>query len=189
MPSTNVGRRSTFALAEMILSVAVLVILAGFSVLMFISAKNNNAKSYDMYKAMSHAINVVETIKALPHPGLLSEQDLDPKGAVLSRNGDAAAVCIYFDETWAVIPPDSSQAQPCYSVQAELAPTGTAATGTDTGTNSGSYKKDGSCTYTISVRVLRLFPYTLEKHGQEEIVFIETLKCYTPYARTEGAIR
>ena len=95
MPSTNVGRRSTFALAEMILSVAVLVILAGFSVLMFISAKNNNAKSYDMYKAMSHAINVVETIKALPHPGLLSEQDFDPKGAVLSRNGDAAAVCIY----------------------------------------------------------------------------------------------
>ncbi len=179
LPETNRRKRSTFASAEMIVSVAVLAILAGFSVVMFISAKNNNAKSYDLYKAMTHAVNMVETIKGVPHPELLSKEDFEARGALFSANESGAVICMYFDETWAPISPGGPESQACYSVQAELSPRDAAHTNTTSGFH----------TYDITVRVLRLMPYTFEKRGQSELVSIETLKCYTPYACTEGAAR
>lgn len=182
MSGTSPRRRSAFALAEIILSVAVLVILAGFSLLMFISAKNNNAKAYDLYKAMAHAISVIETIKAAPYPKSLSAEDFEAPEAVFSFDGNSVILSMYFDETWGPIPSDSPRARVCYTVEAELSP-GDAPGTTVTDT------RQGSGAYNIRVRVVRLKPYTLGNHGQHEIVFIETVKCFSHYAAAEGATK
>jgi len=183
LPGTRVRKtlqtRSAFALAEMILSVTVLAALAGFSLIMFISAKNNNTKSYDLYKAMSHATSVIETIKGVSHPDLLSEAHFQPETAVLSSNGQGATLSIYFDQDWAPLPPDSHQTKVCYSLQAELTPW-----------DMSPCTQTGFQTYSIRVRVLRLMPYALEKDEAQEIISIETLKCYCPHHTcTKGAIR
>ncbi len=178
LPGTKPQRKSTFALAEIVLSVAVLTVLAGFTVHMLICAKNNNAKSYDLYKGMSHAINVIEAIKGVPHPEVLSEEDFEP-GAVLSGNENGFVLSMYFDKTWAPIPSTGSQPQPCYSVKAEVMPSETAA----------KYADSSNQTYDIKVCVLRLMPYVLEKHKQSEILVIETLKCYMAFAIPEGMMQ
>ncbi len=172
LSGTKLHRRSGFALAEMILSVAVLVILAGFSVHMFIAAKNANARSYDLYKGMSHAISVVETVKGVPCPQVLTGKDFEPEAAILA-NGQGVLLSIFFDADWSPIPAGHMEAKPFYSVKAEIIPSG----GEVEHTNSG-YK-----VYQIKVQVVRLAPYVLEKNGNNEIFSIETVKCYTAFAR------
>lgn len=172
LSGTKSHRRSGFALAEMILSVAVLVILAGFSVHMFIAAKNANTRSYDLYKGMSHAISIVETVKGAPCPQVLTERDFEP-GATVLNNGQRVVLSMFFDADWSPIPAGHIQAKPFYSIKAEIVPSD----GEVEHTNS-KYQ-----VYEVRVQVVRLAPYVLEKDGNNEVFAIETTKCYTAFAR------
>jgi hypothetical protein len=169
---TKSHRKSSFALAEMILSVAVLVILAGFSVHMFIAAKNANARSYDLYKGMSLAISVVETVKGAACPQVLTEKDFEPEAAV-SNNGREIVLDMFFDGNWSPIPSGHIDVKPFYSIKAEIVPSDGAV----------EHANSEYQVYEIKVQVVRLAPYVLEKGGNSEVFSIETTKCYTAFAR------
>lgn len=169
---TKSQAKGTFALAEMILSVAVLAVLGGFTVYMFIYAKNLNSKSYDLYKGMAHAITIVETVKNVPHPEELTPEDFEP-GAIISGNGQTVMLSLCFDEHWAPISSTCFETPPCYLIEADI-----------TQSNFGSEKTHGKVqVWDIDVQVVRLLPYTLEKCGDTQILSIQTTKCYTPFAK------
>ncbi len=167
-------RKNIFALFEMILSLAILTVLASFSVRMFISAKNNNAKTFDLYKGLSCAINVIEGIKGAS--SLQAVMAADFAGTIFSANGETLALNTYYDHDWTPILSDPAKEEPIYAVKAQIEPL----KGPDKGEN------NPHCIYSIEVRVLRLVPYVLEKHKENEIVFLETLKWFPPTGIKEG---
>lgn len=164
------NKKSGFALAEMAMSVAVLVVLAGFSVQMFVASNNANSRSYDLYKAMSYAISIIETVKGVPGPEALTEEDFEP-GAAISISGQRVVIGLFFDASWSPISAERHKAEPLYSVKAEVTP------------SSSTGRQAEYRVYNIKVQVVRLLPYVLEKDANKEIVSIETTKCYTAFAR------
>lgn len=164
-----------FALAETILSVAILVILAGFSTRMLISAKNNNAKTYDLYQGLCHAVNVIEAIKGESNLQTVSQMNFD-SGAVFCKNEGSLTLNVYYNHDWTPIP--SGEQKPCYAVKAQVEPLGFP-------DRSGESLNN---TYSIKVRVTRLTPYVLEKSQKNEIVFLETLKWFTHLDDKEGKV-
>ncbi|HOK64924.1 MAG: hypothetical protein WCS57_01335 [Bacillota bacterium] len=168
---TKVKRRS-FGLWEMVLSVVVLTILGSFTVKMLITAKNMNSKSYDLYKGMSHAITLVETIKSVSDPLDLSEKDLEP-GYSLQFKGEEVQITGYFDEDWDPSIPTKSHENACYWVIAKAAPLH----------SDGEDSEDVARVYKINVEVRRMVPYILEKSQEYQIFSLDSVKCYSRFVK------
>jgi len=165
-------RTGSFALYEVVLSAIVLTVLGCFTVRMLISAKNTNAKAYDLYKGLSEAISAVEIVKSLPHPDGLAETDFGPGYEVLAI-GSAINVTGRFDEKWNPMDSDRPEEEVCYYVRVKVGPS----------VEPDGFTEGSPMLYRIDVEVTRVAPYVLEKHGGYQVFSLEATKCFTSFAK------
>ncbi len=173
MSVTKTQFGGTFAIAEMVLSVTVLIVLAGFTVHLFICGNTNNIKAHDLLQATSHAINIIETIKNLKHPRFLSDQIFNPETSLIPKENQII-LKMYYDQNW--VPIKTQDVKAHYLIETQTSPLTHPEADTDNA-------------YKIQVRVLRLKPYIFENHRNIEITAMETYKYYAQNPYPKGTPR
>jgi len=166
------GRTGSFALYEIVLSVIVLTVLGCFAVRMLITAKNTNAKAYDLYKGVSHAISAVETVKGASHPNALVEGDFGP-GYKVSLTDSEVKVTGCFDEEWNAVDSERADAEVCYYVRIRVFPS----------EYSYGFAEEFAQMYQIDVEVTRITPYVLEKNNVYQVFSMQAARCYSAFTR------
>ena len=165
-------RAGSFVLYELVLSVIALTVLGCFTVWMLISAKNTNAKAYDLYRGLSEAISAVEIVKSLPHPDGLAGADFGPGYEVLVM-GNAIDVTGRFDEKWNPMDSDRPEEEVCYYVRVKVAPYA----------EPDGFTEEPPMLYRIDVEITRVAPYVLEKHGGYQVFSLQATKCFTSFTK------
>lgn len=158
-----------FTLIEMIISLAILVVVGGFVLQLFITAGNTAQKAYDLDKAVSHAVTAVEAFKGGSEPFALLNEAWAAGAQVQQDGGSMVNLIFYYDKDWRLL--DAAQAEAAEERRDKAHFTLNTAIKPATGT-------DSKGKYAITVTVRKNSSYPLEKQQDREVYTLEAVKFF-----------